>query len=302
MANRAMATTATNTPSTAMTKPTTKEAATRAGAQTAKAALGAGLRWLRPRLPLAALTVAGAAVAYALKAFFSGANADDLAWVLGPTCWVAGALGGITFTHEAGAGYISHDQQLVVGTACSGLNFLIACFATLFFSFVHRPRRTLARAAWLPASLMLAWLATVATNALRVMLAGPLYHAEIYTAFMTPLRVHRLMGTIVYCTSLFVVHALAMRAWKALGSSPRWTTDGGTKRDWRRSARWLRSPVVFYLGIALAVPLARRGLHGVDAHVLEHAGTVVGTVILLIGLGAIAKALANRIHWNLPHK
>ena len=57
---------------------------------TSREMVGIYLRWLRPRLALPFLYVAGAAVAYALKAFFSGANADELRWVLAPTCWLAG--------------------------------------------------------------------------------------------------------------------------------------------------------------------------------------------------------------------
>jgi exosortase K len=257
------------------------------------------LRWLRPRLALPLLYVAGAGVAYALKAFFSGANADELRWVLAPTCWLAGWLGGMTFTPEGGAGYISHDQRLVVGTACSGLNFLIACFATLFFAFAHRPRHGLARAAWLPASLALAWAATVATNAVRVMVAGPLYQADIYGAVLTPLRAHRLMGTMLYCTSLFAVHAAAARLWKVHAAPEGGSGEAGGAR-WPRAVA--RSPLAFYLGIAIVVPLARRGLHGVDARLLEHVGSVLGIVVLLLGLGVIAKALVNRIHSNLSRE
>ena len=264
-------------------------------ASTTQEVAGIYWRWLRPRLALPLLYVAGAAIAYALKAFFSAANADDLRWVLAPTCWLAGWLGGMTFTHEAGAGYISHDQQLVVGTACSGLNFLIACFATLFLAFVHHPRRGLTRVAWLPASLALAWAATVSTNAIRVMVAGPLYQADIYGAMVTPLRVHRLMGTLLYCTSLFVIHGTAARIWKAPapGDARGAPRSGGLLRILRP----LRSPLAFYLGIAIGVPLVRSGLH--DARLVEHAGSVVGTVVLLLGAAAVAKRLANRLQSNL---
>jgi exosortase K len=266
---------------------------------------GIYLRWRRPRLALPVLYVAGAALAYALKAFFSGANADDLRWVLAPTCWLAGWLGGTTFSAEAGAGYISHDQRLVVGAACSGLNFLIACFATLFFAFAHRPRHGLARAAWLPASLGLAWAATVATNAIRVRVAGPRYQADFYGAIVTPLRVHRLMGTFLYCTSLFAVHGTVARVWKAVAASPPSPSEAGggrLHRALRPLLRPLRSPLAFYLGIAIVVPLVRRGLQGVDGRLLEHASSVLGVVVLLGGLGAIAKGLANRIHSKLSRE
>jgi len=82
--------------------------------------------------PTAAAYATAAAAAYGLKAYFSSANADALRWVLAPTCWLASRLGGIAFVDEAGAGFISHSERLVVGPACSGLNFLIICFAALF--------------------------------------------------------------------------------------------------------------------------------------------------------------------------
>jgi exosortase K len=240
------------------------------------------------RLLMAALYAAGAAVAYALKTYYSGANADDLRWVLGPTCWLAAHLGGMTFVDEAGAGFISHAQHLVVGPACSGLNFMIACFAALFFSFAHRfgKQSRAARAAWLPACLVLSWAGTVATNALRVTLAAPLYQADIYGDLVTPARVHRLLGTALYCGALVVIHGAVARRFAAPGA--------GRSREARFHLHAL-SPFAFYLGLVLVVPLLRRGLGGFDARFIEHTAMVAGTVLLLVGGVVIAKRLANRL-------
>lgn len=245
----------------------------------------AGAWWprVRPHLPMATLYVAGGAVAYGLKAFYSGANADDLRWVLGPTCWLAARLGGTAFSDEASAGFISHIQHLVVGSACSGLNFLIAGFAALFFSFAHRLARGPARAGWLPASLVMAWLATVATNAVRVTLAGPLYQADIYGAIVTQERMHRLLGTVLYCGSLVLLHGLVARCF----------AGGGLARRWR--GLQMGSPFAFYLGLAVVVPLLRRGQQGLDARLLEHLATVVGIALVLAGLCAIANRRGNRL-------
>jgi exosortase K len=260
---------------------------------TLAAAAAAGLRAWRPRLPLVGLYGAGAIVAYGLKAFYSGANADGLRWVLGPTCWLAARLGGMTFDDEAGAGFISHAQHLVVGPACSGLNFLVACFAALFFSFAHRVGPGPSRAVWLPTSLVIAWVATVATNAVRVTLAAPLYHANIYGDLVTPARAHRLLGTALYCGSLVLVHAAVARR------LARRTQPAGPDLAPSWPLRMLRSPFSFYLGLAIAVPLARRGLHGLDGRLLEHTAMVSATVLVLAGsfagLTAIANRLANRL-------
>lgn len=271
----------------------TSAGVTARGSMALGAAVNSRLFTWRARLFQAGLYAAGAGVGYTLKAFYSGANADGLRWVLGPTCWLAARLGGLTFDDEAGAGFISHAQRLVVGPACSGLNFFIACFAALFFSFAHRFGRGPVRAVWLPASLVIAWVATVATNAVRVALAAPLYHANIYGDLVTPARAHRVLGTVLYCGSLVLVHAAVGRR---LGPrTPAAICSDSTRSGW---LRLLRSPYSFYVGLAIVVPLARRGLHGLDGRVLEHAGMVAGTVLILAGLfagvSAGLTAIANR--------
>lgn len=261
------------------------------------AAAAAGLRGWRPSLPLVGLYAAGAAVVYGLKVFYSGANADGLRWVLRPTCWLAARLGGMTFSDEAGAGFISHAQRLVVGPACSGLNFLIACFAALFFSFAHRLGPGPVRATWLPASLVVAWVATVVTNAVRVTLAAPLYHAHIYGDLVTPARAHRLLGTVLYCGALSLVHAAVAR-WFAR-RTPATGPELAPGLTPFRGGRLLRSPFSYYLGLAIVVPLARRGWQGPDGRLLEHTAMVGGTVLLLAGsvagLAEIARRLGNRL-------
>ena len=252
-------------------------------------ATAAWLRTWRPHLPLVALYAAGAAVVYGLKVFYSGASADQLRWVLGPTCWLAARLGGMTFDDEAGAGFISHAQRLVVGPACSGVNFMIACFAALFFSFAYRMGRGPARAAWLPASLAVAWVATVATNAVRVTLAAPLYQANIYGDLVTPGRAHRLLGTLLYCGSLVVVHAAVARR------LARRRPDAGPGLTRRDLLRGLRAPLAFYVGLAVVVPLARRGVRALDERLLEHVAMVGGTVLVLAGLHAGLNAVVNRL-------
>jgi exosortase K len=267
---------------------------------TSDAAANAAPRARRPSLPLVGLYAAGTVVACGLKVFYSGANGDGLRWVLGPTCWLAARLGGMTFDDEAGAGFISHTQRLVVGPACSGLNFLIACFAALFFSFAHRLGPGPGRATWLPASLVVAWVATVATNAVRVALAAPLYHANIYGDLVTPARAHRLLGTVLYCGSLVLVHAAVARRFARRPAA----TGPEPAPPWGR--RLLRSPFSFYLGLAIVVPLARRGWQGLDGRFLEHSAMVGATVLLLAGIVAglppIARRLANRLQSRLSEE
>jgi exosortase K len=222
--------------------------------------------------PTAAVYATAAAATYGLKAHFSSANGDALRWVLAPTCWLAGRVGGIAFVDEAGAGFISHSERLVVGPACSGLNFLIICFAALFFALAHRLDGARRRAAWLAASLALAYLATILTNAARVVIAARLYQTPVESDLLTPARLHRLMGTLLYCVSLLGLHRAA----------DRWI---GARSAHGRALAWL-SPLAFYVGMTVVVPLLHRPSLGGDARFLEHAGFVGATIVVLAALAS----------------
>jgi exosortase K len=231
-------------------------------------------------LPTASVYAAAAAIVYGLKSFFSAANGDALRFVLAPTCWLAGHLGGIAFIDEAGAGFISHAEHLVVGPACSGLNFLIICFAALFFSLAHRFGNARRRAAWLVACLAVAYGATILTNAARVIVAARLYQLPLEGSLLTPARLHRLMGTVLYCVSLVGLHRVA----------DRWTS---ARRNGEASS-WL-APLGFYVSVTLLVPLLRRPSLGGDAHFIEHAAFVVGTIS---ALRAIALGIRPLTAWR----
>jgi exosortase K len=234
----------------------------------------------RGRATTVLVYAAAGAAAYGLKAYFSTANADDLGWLLAPTCWLAGHLGGIAFTDEPGAGFISHSERLVVGPACSGLNFLIICFAALFFSLAHRFEGARRRAAWLVACLAFAYVATILTNATRVIVAARLYHLPPGSGVFTPARLHRLMGTVLYCVSLAGVHRVADRCTDV-------SSDG--------KASWL-PPLACYVGVTLVVPLLHRPSLAGDARFVEHAAFVVGTLVVLGGAVLAARTASARLN------
>lgn len=243
-------------------------------------------------LSAAPVYAAGALVTYALKSFFSGAAASELRWVLGPTCWLAARLGGMTFLDEGAAGFISHDDRIVVGAACSGVNFLIVCFAALFFGQGHRFGRVAGRpgwlALWLLGSLLLATAATVCTNAVRVVVAARLFRADIYQGWLTPGRAHRIMGALLYCGSLVVVHGVVGRLLR------RRPAVSGRLPSCLPS--WLlASPLVWYLAIAVVVPVFRLRSDSADARLAEHLLTVAGVAGLLALVVVVARTLTDRL-------
>jgi exosortase K len=229
----------------------------------------------------AAVYAAAAAVAWGLKAYFSTANADALRWLLAPTCWLAGHLGSIPFVDEPGAGFISHSEHLVVGPACSGLNFLIICFCALFFSLAHRLEGAGRRAGWLVGCLAVAYLATILVNAARVILAARLYQLPPQGGLLTPARLHRFMGTVLYCLALLGLHRAADRWTEARGV-------GATRASWL-------VPLGCYLFVTLVVPLVHRPALGGDARFLEHAAFVLGTTLVLSAVAVVVTIAAPRL-------
>jgi len=60
-------------------------------------------------------------VAIGLKAFYSRAGVDDLAWVLAPTAEVVGWLRGQALLHDPNFGWRAADGSFVIAPACAGV-------------------------------------------------------------------------------------------------------------------------------------------------------------------------------------
>jgi exosortase K len=199
----------------------------------------------------------------ALKCFYSQAGAAALEWMLGPPCWLAARLGGIDLVQEQAAGWISHSHHLIVGAACAGINFLIVCFAMLFFSFQARVRSVPGVWAWLGVSAALAYLAAIIVNAVRIVAAAHLYALALPPGALTPERLHRAAGTTIYCLGFAATYA---------------TVSAGFAMP-----RVSIAPFLWYLAIALGLPwLHARLTHTALAQdFAEHALTVFAVAVLL---------------------
>ena len=203
--------------------------------------------------------------AFGLKLVYSRAGAAELEWVLGPSCWLAQHLGGLALAHEAGAGWISHESRMVVGPACAGVNFLIVAWLALFFS-TPAARRGLA---WCAISLIAAYAATLGTNAVRIVLAARLYELPVYAGWLTPGRLHRVLGIVLYCSALFASCRLA-----------------GTRAK--------LAPFYWYAGVVLGVPLLNRAFLRDPGRFAEHAAVTVG-----VGLSVwLVFRLLDRLSWQ----
>jgi exosortase K len=216
--------------------------------------------------------------AFALKRAYSTAGADALSWVLVPSCRLArlldvSDLDRVDLTDlapEPGAGFISHASHMVVGAPCAGVNFLVVAWLALYFSGQASCAGMRRKLGWLCACGLCAYAATIATNGLRIVLAAHLYAANVYSGVLTKARVHRILGVALYCGALLLACPAAERC-------------AGPRRASRTTARL--SPLLWYFGIVLLVPLADRAWARDPARFAEHAA-----ITLAMGFAAAAIA------------
>lgn len=191
----------------------------------------------------------GLVAAVLLKWHYSTADADDLRWILAPIARLVTFLTGISFEYELRMGFLSRSHNVIIAPACAGINFLIICFSALFFPLLSRFEKRATRFTWLALSLCASYMITLCVNTLRIIISIYLYGAHIYNGWITPERVHRLEGILVYVCFLIVVYLAAERLTR------------------RRPAaaplpivRALCVPLAWYVLIAVVIPLLN--VHG----------------------------------------
>lgn len=216
------------------------------------------VRAVRTAGAAAALLVAAAA-AYALKRFYSTATAADLRLVLAPTAWLVEVAGGHRFDWTS-AGYLCGEARFLIAPACAGVNFLIVAFVALVAGFVRPSRPPWQNAVVLVASAAAACAATLVANAVRILVAIPLWTRGVSVAGVGGAALHELVGVAVFLGMLLLLWAAARR----LASAP--------------ASPWI--PLLPYAGVMLAVPLLRGA--GARPEFRVHAAIVAGGLLVAI--------------------
>jgi len=222
----------------------------------------------------------GIAIAIGFKYHYSRAGSEELQWVLAPTIGLLEWIGRIHFDWETGAGFINHTYHIIVGPSCAGINFLTIAFSTLFFSFAYRLGGNRLKLVWLGISLCMAYLVTLGVNALRILGAIYLYRADLYGGWVTPARVHRIEGTVIYFFFLMLVYIAGEKLASRLALRRRKTGKKVlTCGAWKSLV-----PFFWYILFALGIPLLnmahKRGAH----RFLEHSFLVIISCLSLLVL------------------
>jgi exosortase K len=158
------------------------------------------------RTQVAALAVAAVVVVIG-KEFYRAATAADLRWILAPTAHIATWLGFGHFTFDAQLGYIDRDLGFAIAPPCAGLHFALAAFVALTIGWLGAMCDWRAVAQHLAAAAVLAYVATVVINTVRILIAIRMHRMDLVDRE----ELHRLEGIVIYLGGLCALYALARR-------------------------------------------------------------------------------------------
>ena len=181
--------------------------------------------------------------ALGLKFYYSTATTDELRWILGPTTALVQLFSGGSFEFESYTGYMSGDRRFVIAVSCAGVNFLITSFLMLALRFLWRRRFEKVGWSFLPLTAVLAYVATVIANAVRICIALEIQRRAVEIEGLSANQLHRLEGIVVYFAFLLLLFVFTDRS---QSTNPR---------------RRLLFPLVVYYATTLGIPLLNGSFH-----------------------------------------
>lgn len=181
-------------------------------------------------------------VTLVMRYFSRTSDTDILLWILAPTARWAGILGGISFEYLPHQGYVNHFYQFLIAASCSGTRFMLLTFLMMVFMPASTSAKSIRnKYGNLAVSIILAYGFTVLVNGIRIVLAIRLplllEGSGLMPGWLTPDRLHTLIGTVAYFTALCGLYLCAAS-----------TTGRGR----------LFVPVCWYLLIVLILPFVNR--------------------------------------------
>lgn len=227
---------------------------------------------LRKYWPLYILTIG---IALTLRYFSKITDSDVITWMLTPTVRWVSFLSGIPFEYLPHQGYLSctifesflHQEdfsyfyRFLVAPSCAGIRFLMILFVMLVVSFLHRIEQKKRGYLWFGFCIIASYLATILVNSIRIIasiyLPQLLGKAGMVNRWLTGDRLHTLIGTGVYFSSLCILYLLSASACR------RWFAASGTKQTpdtENMSSCFRRSfvPAFWYLLTVLILPFGKR--------------------------------------------
>jgi exosortase K len=234
--------------------------------------------------------VAALFAALAVKYYYSLADAEHLGWILAPVARMVTMLSGMNFEWDLHSGFVNHSHSVVIAPACAGVNFLIICFATIFFTFVSRMKGIGAKCFWFGVSVITAYMVTVFTNTMRIIISIILYEAPIYGGWVTPGRLHQLAGIFTYILVLVGTCLIVERMFRRfIRSAPTGAPDKSRGIEGVQvTAAFLLAPFAWYLFVTVIIPFLNGSVRRYGAGFAEHSVMVmIACVCLFLAFASV---------------
>jgi exosortase K len=225
-------------------------------------------------------------IAFGLKYHYSHADSDNLMWILRPTAGLVECVSTIDFGEEEKTGFVSRERGVIIAPSCAGVNFFIVAFCVVaFYALQHHGRLTL-KIIWLAITIATTYLATIFVNTIRILTSIYLYERFIYSVWITPERVHRLAGTLLYFFFLYILYVCMGKALHVMIARAKNKDDNGlidmkSNPDYRRFLKTGLIPLIWYYMIAIVIPILN-GAHQKNLpKFLEHCSVVISVSMLV---------------------
>ena len=226
-------------------------------------------------------------IAFGLKYHYSKAGSDALVWILAPTATLVEQISDIPFEYEARTGFVNSDYRVIIAPSCAGVNFLIIAFCMAAFCGLHLLQRRRDKLLWMAFSGLNAFVVTIAVNALRIILAIYLYRINIYADWITPDRMHRLAGIVIYFFFLCLIYMIIHKGLYRFRRTCRAGQPGNENARPARGVHFLRksftmTPLLWYALITLGVPLVNAAYIGNGTRFVEHIAMIAGGCLIVM--------------------
>lgn len=146
-----------------------------------------------------------------LKLYYSTASSNQLRWILAPTTVLVELVSDRSFEFESYAGYLSSDRTFLIAASCAGVNFLITSFLMLALRKIWRDRTRNISWRFIPVAALVAYLATLVANTVRISFALQLQRVSVGTTWLNQDELHRLEGIFVYFGFLLLLFVISER-------------------------------------------------------------------------------------------
>lgn len=201
-----------------------------------------------------------------MRYFCRTSDSDTLKWILTPTTRWVSTLSGISFTYIPHMGYINHFYQFLIAPSCSGSRFMLLTFIMLIFSFLYQIDSTLKGFLWFTFSAVFSYVSTIFVNSIRIIasiyLPIRLEDLQLMHGWMTPDRLHTIIGSTIYFSGLCLIYIFVSFIFKRIFLSAGFST--------------IIAPAFWYMLIVLALPFIKRLYNNEWDGFAQYAALIVG--------------------------